>query len=552
MFTSVFAVHPISDELNDTMASRLNRVEVENEELQRELDETKLQLTEAQQELDKLRRESEEHLQQRRTELETETSEIRRRTMAELSRDYATKIEEVEQKRAEQQKRIMKQYETKIREIETRGSEQQKQYMIKLRAVEARAAENHTQLVNLQEQCYKEQQRNSLLEKLNQDHGGEKAQLRETIQTLQQSSEQHIQALEKEVELLQSKNDSLGKEVAVFKAENERLNERVARHDSSFIDSELDSQGEGTDSECNGGMPNGHHAVSFMNTHPPARVAVPPQPRAVPDAFTVRNARFVRGDPSRQTIAPVRRKILPFARDNRLRASMPEKKMAYVAPERHMGMTPSDSSSSIASNFSAASTLSAASTISAGEHQQVSSLRRSHPLRTSSPLPEGMKYRSHSMVNGHIPAHMVKPRSNSGTFSQSSIDSSPESGYQCSINSSPRDDEKENHVITGVSVMSDELVHSKLRKSGRSSGKIRELTNKVAELQNENQRLLAENEELKKNQNSAKFDSDRVERLEKQIQELTIENQKLKKILESMGSNINPHDSKIYHYYSYV
>lgn len=94
------------------------------------------------------------------------------------------------------------------------------------------------------------------------------------------------------------------------------------------------------------------------------------------------------------------------------------------------------------------------------------------------------------------------------------------------------------------------LLHCKVTKSCSDRWKF--IVDKIIDIHDRNQSLILENSELKKTISSLHFSSDRCEKLEKDNIKLEVENRKLKKIIDAFQSSQSPHDKKVYHYYSHV
>ena len=77
--------HPISEELNETMASRVQRLECENEELIQDVDEYRQRLTDTQRELEKIKTQSNKEYKRKVEELEQATKAIQKKKSMELS-----------------------------------------------------------------------------------------------------------------------------------------------------------------------------------------------------------------------------------------------------------------------------------------------------------------------------------------------------------------------------------------------------------------------------------------------------------------------------------
>ena len=275
------------------------------------------------------------------------------------------------------------------------------------------------------------------------------------------------------------------------------------------------------------------HSGKSSGKKPRVKGVVQPQPRApeYESDDSLPPVAFVRGSAARTTVAPGRYtgKMGGFSRDDRMRVTMPERKTVYVAPERR----PESPASSIKSQSSQASI--------------------NDPIRTSSPYDPAHIDRRTSVPSSRSSSLRGSPPSYPASRSGRSSSMSTHSTHSTCTNSTLEPD-KENHILTSFQVVGTSTMRSKVRNGTlpRTKEQWKGLVDKVMELQNKNQQLMMDNTELRKTVNEMKFAIERLERIEEKNLELQKENMKLQKILDGIQGVGNPHDNRIYHYYSFV
>ena len=87
----------------------------------------------------------------------------------------------------------------------------------------------------------------------------------------------------------------------------------------------------------------------------------------------------------------------------------------------------------------------------------------------------------------------------------------------------------------------------------RMTDKWKMFVDKIVDLQDKNQQLIVENSQLRRDFAKLMYATERLDKLESRNLQLEVENRKLTKIIEMLqGSGRNPHDNRLYHYYSNV
>ena len=199
--------------MNDTMASRVTRLESERDQLGHQLSESRQQLSEAQTQIDRIRHQLEREYQAKVTEVERQGKEQRRRTSSELSREFKHKVGEVERQSVQLKRKVQDEYIPRIRTLEEQNQQLNKR------------------VCEVEDTQDKERQNNDRLRHINRELETEREHFQKTIRQLQESSSMKIRELEEEVTSLQAGTNNL-----------QRRNRRI----SDLCDSELNTSTEST------------------------------------------------------------------------------------------------------------------------------------------------------------------------------------------------------------------------------------------------------------------------------------------------------------------
>lgn len=296
--------------------------------------------------------------------------------------------------------------------------------------------------------------------------------------------------------------------------------------------------------------------VAPQRRMPPQQLVPPPQP---PLPQPSPSSPFMRHDKSRITLSPSRSKsveVEPFSRDNRLRATMPERRTVYVTPERR---TPVEKSASPEPEKMHYMTM-------PHRHSSASVVDGYHTL----PLPDKHQIYASTGVAMNSP-NLEKSPSFHEKWKDCGSDSghatspdSPESSSNFESNEAQQQqegDKEKQHRRTSVEIRSSETIRSQFRSTTRNSQvsgapggeKWKYFVDKIVDLQDKNQKLILQNSELKKLSNTKDFTSDLLRSLKERNLILEVENRKLKKIIEMLqGGGRNPNDPREYHFYTNV
>ena len=513
------------------MTAHLAKLEQDNDALRHQLEEQRQKMATAQREQEKTRTTLEQELERKIANLEQQTREIRHEKSKELTKEFETKVIEMDKQSAELKRRISQDYRQRMSALEEECTHLKKQVTV------------------LQDKWSRDREQYQQLEKTNKELSQEKEQFKKTINTLQESSGSKLKQLEDSVNSLQNG-------ASVLQTQNERINNLcvedinkdnakyiLMREDSSDVEStppvrsssqrSLNSSVSSMDSlsELNSSRASCTSTPQrpvHMRSHP-ARGVVAPLRRSVPHSDHVhahRHSSFHRDDKSRSsTLGRPKSEVPPFSRSSQVRQSMPEKKMMFVAPER-----------------------------------------RSRP---TTPTPR--HYQSMEYIKPYTPNSLSREKSKSKeSFSErigrfmnfKSSKGEPhgsdrDSGHATSPESPSLDDSRDsNHTLTSISIVSSETIRTHMRSNPpppKMTDKWKMFVDKIVDLQDKNQQLIVENSQLRRDFAKLSYATERLDKLESRNLQLEVENRKLIKIIEMLqGSGRNPHDNRIYHYYSNV
>ncbi len=511
--------------MNDMMASCVARLECENDELRQDIEGYRQRLMDTQHQLEKMKKEAAKEYQQKVESLEKETKQLRKRTSMELSKEFQQKMADVDKKNEDLKRKMTLTVQQRLNVIQKENNDLKKQIQI------------------MQDMWGKDKEQYARLEKLNKDLTSEKEHFKQTISRIQQSSEGKIHQLEMEV-------DDLQKRAMTLKKHNDRVknlcDNEINKDNAKYVVSEAVRDVERSQRKMRGSSSSAFvqtpevermHAETqsqsvgvvqgSSRSITPVRGVVAPQRRSLgsesPD-YSEQTTPFARGDRTRRSIVPMRNS-LPFSRDNRMRQSMPEKKMVFVAPERR-NATPSGGKSRSSYN---------------------------PPMRNSSPVSMCETNKLSQSFDGQ----KLKEYSSDKDSGHATSPDSPTSEHIPNGIPNGKESNKIAHFITSFQMVSNETVKTRIKTTShqsvpKMSEKWKVFVDKIIELQDKNQQLMVQNSELRKTINSVKFNVERIDRLEKMNVDLEVENKKLRKICEMLQSTNNPYDPRTYHFYSNV
>ena len=531
-FLVYVSAHPnISDELKDSVTAHLTRMEGENEEMRHQLEELRQKLQASERDHEKAKVKLEQDYERKVAQIDQQTREIRHRTSIQLTKEFEAKVLAMEKQGAELKRRINQEYRHRMTALEAECTSLKKQVDI------------------LQESWTKDKEQSTAVLQENRELKEEKEMFKETINTLKRNSGCKFPQLEQEVDLNSSASELQSYTAHVTNVAADGIANRdgakyIMRRENS--ESDTDSLGSRSSSQQSlnsnfsrdidmgsYGHPSGTSTPKGpVMRHKPARGVVAPQRRSLPPEREPQHVHhstpFRRDDPHRASTTPMRPKSdhSPFARNNYVRASMPERKTVYVVPERRS--------------------------------------RPTTPVGHSYPSPEKVRSNRHS--SGSLSKEKSASRESFSekigrfisrkTSSKTEHNSDRDSGHATSPGSPNMDDsQNSNHILTSLSIVSSETIRTQIRSSQtpKMDSKWKMFVDKIVDLQDKNQQLIVDNSELRRTMGSIKYAAERLDTLEQRNLQLEVENRKLIKIIGMLqGSGRNPHDNRLYHFYSNV
>lgn len=507
-------------------------MEQDNEELRQQLEENKQKMATAQREFDKAKAKLEQDYERKVADMEQQTRELRNNKAKELTKEYEARIMALEKQQMDSKRRVTSDYRQRMGNLEQECS-----------TLKQQVSQLHKKWSNDKEQ-------KELLEKKNKNLSEEKDQFKKKLRDLQESSEDKIKQLESyqqaPAEVTTNKEvtgntfvDDLNKDNAKHLVTSPQIRDypQIPRTPSnqslSSSRASLASTNEAQicDIYVTPSVPPSAYGRPVMRNKP-ARGVVTPQRRSVPNnglsysqPKDYHKSRDEKNYYHTSTPMRPRSEVQPFSRSNPLRQSMPERlpeRIVYVSPEKPKARPMS-------------------SLDGGGRHHQSTEY-----LKPGSSLNKE-KSRSRESFTEKLGRFMnFKPKGDNGC--------DRDSGHATSPDSPNLDDSRD--YRHSLSVFSSETIRTSTQVTTNSSTKVSEcksFVDKIVYLQNKNQELIIENTELKRALGTLKYATDRLDKLEERNILLEVENRKLKKIIETLqGSGRNPHDNRIYHYYSNV
>ncbi|ELU01143.1 hypothetical protein CAPTEDRAFT_219705 [Capitella teleta] len=522
----------ISDELRDSMDSRVTQLEAENDLLKENLNDTERRLDDTQRHLTKLQAETQQEFEKKMSELELQTKELRRKTSKELSKEFESKVLEIEQRSLRLKERVAQEFQSRVGQLEERNQQLQLQN-----------EESSRQLQMMQAAVGRGKEQSARTEKMSRDLVDEREHYKEQLRLLKESHAEKVRSLERQVDAMRNKAEEMEKMALVtplnqsFQSDNGAPVESPAR--ISYVnDSPQKQRSKCSKENCKKRVARPRSSSSVSQDGRPVAlqrhasvIGIPTEPSRVQRGkeFEHHHHHFhhhhYEREPCRSAPStPVKAPLHSFNRNDRLRSSV------QMKPPR----TPTD-------------------------HQP---FVRNGPQRATMPerrrviqsAPQTLERPSKGMVlNSDVKKYptngmeqTMHQRTQYFTDTDSGCATSPDHS------ASPDSNGNNDHCFE---VFTSETIQMQMRYTGSNNGKWKAFVDKIVELQNRNQHLLLENAEMRRTLKSVRGTTDQLDLMESKNLKLEVENRKLRRICDSLQMSLtgkSQYDKRLYHFYSNV